>query len=115
MARVEPTDGQLQAAFEGGRQPGWPDDLATALAHPILGRLVRMLAGRLAEGCDPFKAQSVTQRPVVIAPEPPHPAEPPAPRVTRPRRQAKPRPTPQLPSHPPALHDRKRAAAGDDT
>lgn len=114
MARIEPTEGQLQAAFVGARRPGWPEDLASALAHPLYGRLVRMNAGLLADGRDPFAAQRINHRPVVVAPEPPHPADAPAPRM-RPVRQAKPRQTKPLPSlpAPPAL-DRKRAAAGDD-
>jgi hypothetical protein len=115
MPHIEPTPGQLQAAFAHARKPHWPDRLDDALAHPLYGRLVRMNAMVLAEGRDPFAAQRINHRPVVIAPEPPHPAEPPAPRIERPRRPAKPRraaPTKALPQLP--LIDRKRAAGGDD-
>lgn len=114
MAHIEPTEGQLQAAFVGSRRTGWPSDLAEALAHPIYGRLVRMNAQVIAQGRDPFVGQRTNHRPVVIAPEPPHAAEQPAPHIERPRQKAKPRRQPLLPSHAPALHDMKRAAAGDD-
>lgn len=116
MPHIEPTPGQLQAAFTHARKADWPEQLDDALAHPLYGRLVRMNAMALAEGQDPFAGQRVHHRPEVIAPEPPHPAEPPAPRIERPRRQvnkprraAPQRPLPQLP-----LIDRKRAAGGDD-
>lgn len=112
MSRIVPTYGQLQAAFQGVRRADWPQDLEGALAHPLYGRLVRLHAGLLAEGRDPFLSQRTNHRPVVEAPEPPHPADaqvPFAPRACAPRRRPHtPAPSPQLP-----LIDRKRAAAGD--
>jgi hypothetical protein len=109
MAHIEPTEGQLQAAFSGVRRPGWPEVLADALAHPLYGRLIRMNAMLLAEGRDPFVSQRIRHRPEVIPPEPPHPADAlPASASSRPRRLASISRPSQLP-----LIDRKRAAAGD--
>jgi len=115
MARIVPTPGQLAAAFGACRLPGWPEDLEAAMAHPVLSRLVNLHAVRLAQGHDDFAERRTVQRPVVEAPEPPHPADPPMPCTPRPRRQAKPRrAAPSVPTHPLPLVDRKRAAGGDD-
>lgn len=110
MARIEPTPDQLRQAFASARLPGWPAELDAAMADPLLARLVRMHAVRLALGHDDLASHRTVHRPVVAAPEPPHPLlAPPAapPRRRRPTAPAA-HPHTELP-----LVDRKRAAAGD--
>lgn len=118
MPHIEPTEGQLAAAYSAIRLPHWPQDLDSALAHALYGRLVRMHAGLLARGLDVNASRRTVARPVVIAPEPPHPAEPAPPARPRPQRaprrsapqpQAKPMPVPRQTT----LFDPKAAAAGD--
>lgn len=111
--RIEPTRVQLQAAFACERRESWPSDLDAAMQDPLYARIVRLHAVLVVMGRDPGLARRINQRPEVIAPEPPHPAETPARRAEPAARRAvsRPRPTtsPQLP-----LIDRKRAAGGDN-
>ena len=114
MPAVQPTTGQLVAAFAAERKPHWPADYWAAMADPLYHRIVVLHAKLLALGRDPGAYKRVIQRPQVIAPEPPHPAEPPAPCPARPQRPAKPRrAAPPPPDWQLPLLDRKRAAAGD--
>lgn len=110
VSRIVPTPEQLAAAFAASRLPGWPLHLEEAMADEVKARLINLHAVRLAMGHDDFAGRRTVHRPEVIRPEPPHPADPPAPqRLAKPRRPA---PLPTLPQLP--LLDRKRAAAGDD-
>lgn len=118
---MTPTPGQLAAAFNACRLPGWPEQLDAALADPLLSRLVRLHAIRLAQGHDDWAARRTVHRPQVIAPEPPEPAPHPAEATTPPpprrsARQRPPRPArgpSAAPTTLPLFTDRKRAAAGD--
>lgn len=48
MARIEPTDEDLQLAWRILYCPAWPGTLAETLTDPIRSRLVRMYAQQLA-------------------------------------------------------------------
>lgn len=113
VSRIVPTPEQLAAAFAASRLPGWPLHLEEAMADEVKARLINLHAVRLAMGHDDFAGRRTVHRPEVIRPEPPHPADAPAPRPPPQRAPAKRRPPPPPP--PPSLFvDRKRAAAGDD-
>jgi hypothetical protein len=109
---VQPTAGQIMAAFAAERRPGWPMDLSEAMADPLYGRIVTLHAKLLAMGRDPGAYCRVIQRPAVVAPEPPHPAEPHQPSPSRPRAKSR-RPVPTSGNPQMPLVDLKRAAAGD--
>jgi hypothetical protein len=91
MARIEPTDDQLQAAWQQRRRDDWPSTYAEVMSHPTYSRIVRMFACHGA-------LMATVQRPAIERPEPPC-----APMRAVPLR---------VPSHEP-LFDRKRAAAGE--
>lgn len=38
------TDEQLRKAWEARRRLGWPHDFESSMAHPVLGRIIRMHA-----------------------------------------------------------------------
>lgn len=104
MARVEPTDEQLRAAWLQRRHGDWPETFEAVMQHPTYSRLVKMHATHTAV------TDRVVQRPVVDAPTPPLTCDDDAPRATR--RRLPRRALLKAPSLPP-MFDRKRAAAGD--
>lgn len=87
MARTEPTEEQLQQAWQSRRQADWPATFDEAMTHPLYSRLIRMHATHAAA------VERIKRRATVITPGMPLPWE---------RRQPA---APQL--------DRKRAAAGE--
>jgi hypothetical protein len=88
LARIEPTDAQLRAAWALLRRHTWPQTFEAAMDDPVLGRLVRMEA---------------LHKPA------PHT---PAPQRPQPAPQAPPRPMPQF-VPPPGYVDIKRRASGE--
>lgn len=91
--RLHITPQGLHSAWLARRRPHWPDTFAAAMAHPMLRRVVRAEAVRLALAA--LRANTA----VATA----HTTTAPPPSRTAPRRTA------PLP----ALLDRKRLAAGD--
>jgi len=96
MSAPQTTPEQLHAAFAWLRRSDWPATLEEALAHPLRGRLVRLVARLQAEGVRVVEPAAVP-RPAVIRPEPP---------LQRRRKT-------RAASAPPQQLDRKRAAAGE--
>jgi hypothetical protein len=96
MARVEPTDADLQQAWQERKRADWPATFDEVMQDPMLCRLVRMHACHAA----------ITRRIQRPRAEAPAPAQ---------MRNLAPRVAPiDIPLvHQPALFDRKRAAAGD--
>jgi len=94
MAHIEPTDEQLQLAWQERRRHDWPLTFADVMADPFYARLVRMHA------CHNALGEHIHRE--VLPPEPP-------PAVPTPARPAS---SLRVPTQAP-LFDRKRAAAGE--
>ena len=94
-ATVEPTEGELRAAYERcrtSRRTTWPATYHEAMDHPIFSRLVQLAAKHPPR---PHRAQE--------------PRQPTPQRLQQRSKQA----SLPLPDLAPAHMDRKRAAAGD--
>ena len=94
MAHIEPTEAQLQLAWQERRRADWPATFEGAMASPMLSRLVRTHA------CHNALGEHIHRE--VLPPEPP-------PAVPTPARPAS---SLRVPTQAP-LFDRKRAAAGE--
>lgn len=81
QARAEPplSEQQLQLGFRQQRRPHWPEDLATALAHPVYGPAIRGMARSLSRQ---QPTQHACAKPTSVrrlaAPVPPTPTQAPA-------------------------------------
>jgi len=94
MAHIEPTEAQLQLAWQERRRADWPATFEGAMTSPMLSRLVRTHA------CHNALGEHIHRE--VLPPEPP-------PAVPTPARPAS---SLRVPTQAP-LFDRKRAAAGE--
>lgn len=91
------TEEQLRLGLRQLWRPGWPDDLATVLAHPTRGPLVRCMARQLSRQSATAGHATAVLR--ATLPVPPTPMQPPASRTAR--------------ALPRMRFDAKRAAAND--
>lgn len=127
--RTEPpvTDEQLRLALRQLWRPGWPDDLAAVLAHPVRGKCVRGMARQIsrARPVAPVPVPRLGDPRAAVPPTPaaPAPRSKPGPGMYWPRRAQDMAAAPPVPAARRVLHQRgigawppfdaRRAAAND--
>lgn len=106
--RIEPTDQQLEHAFQRRRRLGWPATVDQAMAVPLLAALLRGEVVRCVLAERRAARRQAEHAEVFGTPAPaPH-----APAITRGSTASRPWP-PRRASAPASGQDRKRLAAGD--